>query len=260
MYTLIGVSHPSLFPTFALVLPSETLSSSQSFLDSSPIPGDCPNLQGRSSTLFYLFSYMKPEMPFYKAAAAAALLLIIGARAQYTIDPNSVPIGTRDTWCTSQTSTCPLLCLQLPGSSSTTSSNTCDATTLTYSCICGNGLSPNASEYSQTLPYYICTEWGQQCVAGCGTDNSCQSACVQNHPCGAQNPTRVNVTSSSSALTATATSSAGIIYNGFGGSAATTTASTSSKKSGAQAAFNLGQSYSLAAILVGLFAGFALMI
>jgi hypothetical protein len=46
--------------------------------------------------------------------------------------------------------------------------------TLDYSCVCGNGLSPNATEFSQTLPYFICTQYGTNCVAGCGGDNLCQ--------------------------------------------------------------------------------------
>jgi hypothetical protein len=149
-------------------------------------------------------------------------------------------------------------------------------TTLTYTCICGNGQSPNATEYSQTLPYYICTEWGQQCVAGCGGNNDCEAACTQDHPCGAQNPTRVTVTSTSTTMTATATgtdasgsTATGTVYNGFGsgGSAATTTAAaaagastSSSAKSGAQAAMDIGRSYGVMVIAAGLFAGFALVI
>jgi len=219
-------------------------------------------------------------MPSFKTTAVAVIALLVSAQAQYTINPNSVPLATREKWCTSQEAACPLLCLQLPGSSSTTAANTCDPTTLTYNCVCGNGQSPNATEYSQTLPYYICQEWGQQCVANCGNNNNdCQAACTQDHPCGAQNPVRVNVTSTSSTLAATATgtdvsgsAATGTVYNGFGsGGAETTTAaagastssstSTSSNaKSGAQAALTIGRSYGVMVIAAGLFAGFALLI
>ncbi len=138
--------------------------------------------------------------------------------------------------------------------------------TLTYSCTCGNGLSPNASEYSQTLPFYLCQEWGQQCVAACAAhDSACQSACTQDHPCGALNPTRVNTTSTSTVASSTAgaTSSsssgaAGQVFTGFGGAAATTTSAPT--KNGAQAALDVGRSYGLAFVMAGLFVGFAQMV
>jgi len=203
---------------------------------------------------------------FNTAVALVATSLLLGARAQYYIDPNSVPVSTRTTWCQSQINECPLLCLQLPGESSTTTANDCSADNLTFDCVCGNGLSPNASEYSQTLPYFICTEYGNQCVAACNGNTACQSACRDDHPCGAQNPTRINTTSSSSSMSATATlgagassGTAGVIYTGIGGAVATPTASSSSsaKKSGSQAALDVGRSYGLAVVFAGLFASFA---
>jgi hypothetical protein len=54
-------------------------------------------------------------------------------------------------------SECPLICLQTAGNSAGTDDNQCDATTLTYDCICSNGIAPNVSEYSQTLPYFNTT-------------------------------------------------------------------------------------------------------
>jgi len=203
-------------------------------------------------------------MPSLKTSVAVvATALFIGAQgqAQYTIDPNSVPLSTRSAWCQSQLTSCPLLCLQnTGGNSSTTSANDCDPTTLTYDCVCGNGLAPNASEYSQTLPFFICQEYGNQCVAACNGDSSCQSACRDDNPCGAQNPTRVNTTTSST-MTATATGGSGTgatVYTGLGG-ASSTSSSSSTKKSGSQAALDLGRSYGLGVVFVGIFAGFALV-
>lgn len=204
------------------------------------------------------------------AAALATTLFSMSVRSQivYYIDPTSVPIQTRDQWCTTQETSCPLLCLQLPGSSSTTTANDCDPTTLTYDCVCGNGQSPNASEYSQTIPYFICQTYGDQCVAACNGDTACQNACRVDNPCGAQNPTRVNTTSSSTMSSTTvpagATStSGGVVFTGLGGAVATNSAgsssSSSSAKSGAQTALDLGRSYGLVVIFSGLFAGFALV-
>ncbi|KAK6583382.1 hypothetical protein PZA11_004458 [Diplocarpon coronariae] len=209
-------------------------------------------------------------MPSVKTSAAvvatAFFAMNANSQAVYTIDPNSVSLSIRQGWCNSQQSTCPLLCLQLQGDSSTTEANDCDADSLAYDCICGNGLTPNLTEYSQTLPYFTCTEYGSQCVAACNGNSQCQSACRDDHPCGAQNPTRVNlstVTTSSTKSPAGATN--GVVYNGLGDAGATTASSSSDAKetgtkSGSEMALNAGRSYGLAVVFAGIFAGFALVL
>ncbi|OAP63664.1 hypothetical protein AYL99_02891 [Fonsecaea erecta] len=203
----------------------------------------------------------------------AALAVLARVAITQTIDPNSVPLSTRQSWCDSQIAQCPLICLQTAGNSAATYANTCDPVGLTYSCICSNGLSPNASEYSQTLPYYICTEYNTQCQAACGNDNTCAAACVQDHPCGALNPTRVN-TSTITTMPATSTvvgsaastASDGVVYTGFGGgSAATTTAASGGNSgSGSSAAsrlvIDIGQIYGLGVVAAGIFVGFGFML
>ncbi|OCK80956.1 hypothetical protein K432DRAFT_381769 [Lepidopterella palustris CBS 459.81] len=196
------------------------------------------------------------------------LALLVGAtysQAQYTIDPNSVPLSLRQTWCDNQITQCPLICLQLPGNSASTVSNTCNPQDLSYSCVCSNGVSPNVTEYSQTIPYYVCTEWGNQCVAACGQNNACSNDCRANHPCGAQNPVRVNTTSSAT-MSATqtggnngASTTNGAVYTGFGGAAATTTAA-GGKTGAASTITYMGQSYGLVVVFAGIFAGFALVL
>ncbi|RDL33126.1 Uncharacterized protein BP5553_08565 [Venustampulla echinocandica] len=208
-------------------------------------------------------------MPSFKTAAAvvATALFAVGAQAQdqYVIDPNSVPLDIRSHWCTSQKAACPLLCLQLPGQSATTRANDCDAPTLVYHCICGNGLTPNASQYSQTLPYFICQQYGNQCVTACSGNTDCQNSCRVDHPCGAQNPSPLN-TSSSSVMPSTTRGSGGsettggVVYNGISGAAETTAAGGAGKKSGGQAALDMGQSYGLAIVFASVFAGFALVL
>ncbi|KAI6990351.1 hypothetical protein KC360_g8773 [Hortaea werneckii] len=168
----------------------------------------------------------------------STLLTTLSAQQTYAIDPDSVDDSTKQTWCTNQQTQCPLICTQTtPSHSADTLTNTCDATSLTYACICANGLSPNISEYSQTLPYYICQEWTNQCVANCApADNACASSCRDDHPCGALNPTRVNTSTVSSTMSrtttgggtkATTTGGGDTVYTGFGGdSAAAATSST----------------------------------
>ncbi|KAJ9151861.1 hypothetical protein NKR23_g2584 [Pleurostoma richardsiae] len=210
-------------------------------------------------------------MPSLRTAVLAfAAALFATVQADYVIDPTSVPLSTRKQWCTSEESTCPIICEQTPPYS--TLVNTCDPTTLTYGCVCGNNLQPNVSEYSLTLPYFVCQEWGNQCVTGCGSDNTCASACREDHPCGALDPTRVNTTSSASAgATATGTNGAAAttsnqVYDGFGDSSATATAgSSSSGNSGsdssvAAASLDLARAYSLVVVVAGMFVGFGFML
>jgi len=198
-------------------------------------------------------------MPFIKASLALVAMAILSANSQitYTIDPNNVPLPTRQSWCLAQTSSCPLLCLQnMNQSDASTSANDCDPDTLVYNCQCSNGMTPNLNNYSQTIPFFECQEYGNECVAACGDGNTpCQSACRDDHPCGAQSPTRINTTSiSTMAATATggASGSSPTVFNGLGG-----TSSSSTKKSGSHAALEIGRSYGLAVVFAGLFAGFA---
>lgn len=132
-------------------------------------------------------------------------------------------------------STCPIICQQVEPR--TTEVNSCDPDTLTYGCLCGNGLQPNLTEYSLTIPYFTCTEWGTQCVAGCNGDSACQSSCRQDHPCGARDPTLANKTASATgsatgsatqSATASSTDASETVYDGLDGAGATETASPDS--------------------------------
>lgn len=45
------------------------------------------------------------------------------------------------------------------------------------------------SEFTLTLPYHTCTEFGNQCVNACTPyDHSCASACRSENQCGARDP------------------------------------------------------------------------
>jgi len=191
-----------------------------------------------------------------------ALASAVAVSADYWIDPDSVPLSTRQQWCTSELSSCPLICQQVPPG--TTLVNNCDPVALSYGCLCGNNLQPNVSEYSLTLPYFVCTEWGNQCVTQCGEDNTCAAACRQDHPCGAQSP-RTNYTSTTSSSeptgTAAASTSANQVFDGIPG--ATTTASSANggqTSKNAAAALEFGRGYGFAVVAGSLFAGFALML
>ncbi|CAK4030793.1 Hypothetical predicted protein [Lecanosticta acicola] len=215
---------------------------------------------------------MKPFTRF--SIATAVLLTAVSAQVQYSIDPNSVDNSTRQYWCQEQQAECPLICLQSAANSASTSSNDCDPSSLTYACVCSNGLSPNVSEYSQTLPYYICQEWGNQCVSNCGIgNNDCSEQCRSQHPCGALNPTRQNTSTLTSTMAKTSTGGAGnnaavttdsngqTIYSGLGGGSA----SGSGSNSGASTRFrgwalDAAQTFGMVGLVGAFIGGFAVLL
>ena len=196
-------------------------------------------------------------------SAVALVLAVAGLSNTQSIDPNTVPISDRRQWCQAQRTQCPLICLQLPDSTSATESNTCDPETLSFSCVCSNGQSPNASEYSQTIPYFQCMERGNQCVEACGQDNACSTSCREDHPCGAQDPARITT----SAMTSTTASRTGDPaanptdpdsedYSNFGAQET----GSSGQTDAAFSAIDVGRSYGLAIVAATIFAGFALFL
>ncbi|KAK3341136.1 hypothetical protein B0T25DRAFT_573541 [Lasiosphaeria hispida] len=187
--------------------------------------------------------------------ALLALATAIVVTADYYIEPESVSLSMRMAWCNNELSTCPLICQQVsPG---TTLVNTCDPETLTYGCLCGNNLQPNVSEYSLTLPYHVCQQWGIQCVSDCGSNNECASSCQQDHPCGAQSPIKANSTTSSAMPSTSAgpTTTANQVFTGLAGEA---TSTSTPAGSAAPAVLRLGNAYGLAIVMGSLFAGFAM--
>jgi len=207
-------------------------------------------------------------LSFRSTVLAVAALYAGVATADYVITPSSVPLSLREFWCSNEKSTCPIICQQFePG---TTLVNNCDPVALTYGCLCGNNKQPNVSEYSLTLPYYVCQEWGNQCVKACNGDASCGSACLQDHPCGAQHPTtkkKGSSTTGTASATAPASSTASdtTIFTGTpgGGSDGSDSDSDSdsagSGKKGAAAALEVGRAYGLAVVVGSMFVGFAML-
>ncbi|KAF7549159.1 hypothetical protein G7Z17_g6585 [Cylindrodendrum hubeiense] len=198
---------------------------------------------------------------------AVAATLVAVAQADYVIDPDSVPLSQRQAWCASEKYTCPLICQQTGDGS--TKVNECDPKSLTYGCICGNGQQPNVSEYSLSLPYFVCSEWGNQCVTACDGSNTCASACREDHPCGAQDPKKYNTTATATGTgvlaTASATDDADTIYTDVvdgdddSDDDSSDSSSSSSDKSGSATALEAGRKWGLAVVMGSMFVGFALL-
>ncbi|KAJ5765365.1 hypothetical protein N7520_004924 [Penicillium odoratum] len=182
--------------------------------------------------------------------AVLASATIVSAQYTPTIEPSSVPLVQREGWCNSQIQSCPLLCLQMANTTGALT-NDCSPKTLDYQCICSNGISPNSSEYSLTMPYFICTEANNQCVTKC-TDSTCQGACRSDHPCGAQHPVRVNVTN------ATATPSAKVAVTTTSSVALGT--STATGMASRMLAGDMGYLYGLCGLVGGFVVGFSALL
>ena len=139
---------------------------------------------------------------------------------------------------------------------------------LTYGCLCGDNKQPNMSEYSLTLPFHVCQQWVIQCRDGCAGNTACQSSCAEDHPCGAQQPTRINTTSTSTMpATATGSSTNGPkVFDGFGDSEADEDSEGSGDGgsnppgSAAPRALEFGKAYGLIVVAAGLFAGFGVLL
>ncbi|KAF1360159.1 hypothetical protein EJ07DRAFT_117042 [Lizonia empirigonia] len=81
-----------------------------------------------------------------------------------TVSVSSVPESDRQDWCNAQENTCVDLC---GGQGDIASNgNTCDATTLDYTCKCSNGtdISSSMSTYQQTVPAQMCYYWFNTCI------------------------------------------------------------------------------------------------
>ncbi|KAK1972210.1 hypothetical protein LY78DRAFT_665470 [Colletotrichum sublineola] len=195
-------------------------------------------------------------MPSFKSTLfAVAAAFVATAHADYFVEPDSVPLSTRKSWCQDQKYSCPVICDEV--STKPVEVNECDPQALTYGCICGDGNQPNMSEYSLTLPYHVCQEYGNQCVAKCGIgSNTCANNCRVDNPCGAQNPTRVNTTTTASA-TASATESANAVYTGIAGSPS---GSGSGSGSSGAATLEMGRSAGLAVLVGGVIGGVAFLL
>ncbi|RFU77711.1 hypothetical protein TARUN_4529 [Trichoderma arundinaceum] len=195
---------------------------------------------------------------FKSAVLAATMTFASIAKADYYIEPDSVPLSTRQSWCSQELSTCPIICQQL--TTKVTLVNDCNPKTLSYGCLCGNNQQPNISEYTLTLPFFICQEYVVQCVANCDGDNTCASSCQQDNPCGATNPKRYNTTSSATTSTPEPTSTtagADTIFTDTPGGGSS--GGKGGKGSMAPPMVEIGRSYGLAVVLGSMFVGFAML-
>jgi len=159
--------------------------------------------------------------------------------------------------------------------------------TLTYTCTCSDGSSHNISDYTQTLPFFICQQWVSDCTAANPNNLEAITSC-QSVSCGARNATTgdeaataANAGSGSSQTTSgsgssatggssgsqtssaadsssTGSSSGGSSSSSPSGTGSSTASAASSTSSGAGVALTVGKEYGFGFLLAGLFAVFGL--
>ncbi|PPJ51662.1 hypothetical protein CBER1_08761 [Cercospora berteroae] len=190
------------------------------------------------------------------AVAFAALSAVASAQNYSTsgnlsITASEVPSTLRASWCRGQTIACPQIC----GGRAET--NTCDAEQLTYDCSCPDGEARNISDYTQTLPFFVCEQWRTNCVLNHPDDRDGQAAC-ESVTCGAQNATEAEGGDSSSASTSATPTSTSTDTAETGASETTGTDSSATPSASDSAAMHLAQNYGTGILVTGLLAVFGL--
>ncbi|KAJ5312291.1 hypothetical protein PENANT_c011G00427 [Penicillium antarcticum] len=137
-------------------------------------------------------------------SALATSVLAANSTDSYTF-PEGWNIGlvdadTRSSWCTGQRNACPAICQK------GTKLNSCDPTTLKFSCVCSDDSSPDVSPYMQTIPFYVCENNYGQCITAHADDAVGQRACKKAASnCGSKNASEESTTPSSSTTVASTT-------------------------------------------------------
>ncbi|KAG5746237.1 hypothetical protein H9Q69_008369 [Fusarium xylarioides] len=145
-----------------------------------------------------------------------------------TIDPNSVDLATRSSWCGAQQNTCDALCKD------DTNDNKCTENDLKWECTCSsNSSTPGLQYYTQTMPTFICEELFSQCISQNTGSQSGQRECTSKieDKCAKQSPPKDVVSDDdddiSSTVTDTATTSATRASSEATGTAESVTSTTS---------------------------------
>lgn len=128
-------------------------------------------------------------------------------------DPSTVDPATKQTWCTDQMAVCTNSC-QDSGSNNATV-NTCNATTLDYSCVCSDGKSPSPSNYTLTIPYFECISDVTTCTNNCSAnDANCVKGCQKQ--CAANVTTTKSIAPVTSTSTSTSANPTSSVFNPYG--------------------------------------------
>lgn len=121
-------------------------------------------------------------------AAGCSALTLVSAQ-NFTVDPNSVELATRASWCQGESATCNTLCADSPVA------NDCDPNTLVYHCTCQNGSAPGLEYYQQSMPFFLCNQAFKECNDANVGDARAQKNCTTSilDKCGKLDPNKADI-------------------------------------------------------------------
>jgi hypothetical protein len=195
---------------------------------------------------------------FVKLAVAVALLAsFVAAQSSSpfgpntTFDPSTIDPTLRSQWCEAEFNTCKILC------SNANSENTCNSTSLNYTCTCSaNNSAPGLQYFTQTMPTFICEEEFSICNANAVNDaNSAQAQAqcksTEQTTCGQLNPAN---------FTASAPSTASSTGSPTASGSSTGSSATSSSSKAAAATMAAVRNFGTGAFAVGAAAVFGVLL
>ncbi|GKZ20124.1 hypothetical protein AbraIFM66951_003300 [Aspergillus brasiliensis] len=189
-----------------------------------------------------------------------SLAVAATASSNYTLPSNfnisAISLSERNSWCTAERNSCPEIC------GGVATSNSCDSSTLDFSCVCSNGSTADVAEYTQTIPFFVCEATYAQCIEESSTlDEQEQCQETRDNDCGTLNASATTTTSSTTtSATSLTTSTSSSSSSGSSGSTATTTSSSSSSSTTSNAAVRLAQEHATGLLATVLFVGLRLIL
>eukprot|EP00835_Amoeboradix_gromovi_P005656 NODE_554_length_6758_cov_0.359964.p4 type:complete len:159 gc:universal NODE_554_length_6758_cov_0.359964:2807-3283(+) len=101
----------------------------------------------------------------------------------------TIPSALKSSWCARQVTNCKVVCYTTDQPEPV--QNTCDSDTLNYKCVCGDSVEPKLDMFSDTIPYFECTEVLSRCQQNCGgktNEQTCKSNCMNIYQCATTAP------------------------------------------------------------------------
>jgi len=154
------------------------------------------------------------------------------------------PTNLRQSWCDSEISTCDTLC------GGFVVKNACDPTTLAYTCACqSNNSAPGLDYYLATIPFYLCQQRLDNCIAQYVSNVASQEVCKQDFACATLVPTKfvqqttinpLYITSTTSSFVALSITTSQIVSAAANPSPPTTASGSTSSSSNTSLAVGLG--------------------
>ncbi|KAI1761183.1 hypothetical protein GGR53DRAFT_39117 [Hypoxylon sp. FL1150] len=147
------------------------------------------------------------------AVVALSALTLVSAQANsnssFTIDPTTVDLSDRISWCQGETDSCSTICGDVV-------ENDCSTDTLDFTCVCSGGNEPNMNLYENAMPWFVCERLQQNCITATENDAAGQKNCTETYgdKCATENVAdhagegASSSTTTSSSATSTGTASA----------------------------------------------------